>query len=234
MLESIEKLLKLQDRDQRLRAFQTELANIPVERQAREKQIADSAARLEKARTRAKEIEVEKRSLEVEAQAKRDGIVRYKQQQLQTRKNEEFTALNHEIASAEKIVSGIEDKELELMDEAEKLKPALAEAEKTHQEEKAKIEHILKTLEEKKGNIEARIAELKEERQEATAGIDEDVLDRYQRIFKNKGGTAVVALEHEVCTGCHMKVTTQTAVEVKSQREIVHCPQCGRILYFPA
>lgn len=120
------------------------------------------------------------------------------------------------------------------MEEAETLKPAIAEAEKIHNDEKAKIEQILKSLDEKKVNIEARIVELKKDRQEATVGIDEDVLDRYQRIFKNKGGSAVVSLDHEVCTGCHMKVTTQTAVEVKAQRDIVHCPQCGRILYFPA
>lgn len=233
MLESIEKLLTLQDRDQRLRAFQTELANIPLERQAKEKQIADSAARLELAKSRAKAIEVEKRTLEGEAQAKRDSIARYKQQQLQTRKNEEFTALNHEIASAEKVIVGIEDKELELMDEAEKLKPAIAEAEKIHAEEKAKIDQVLQTLEGKKDNIESRIAALKQERAAATVGIDEDVLDRYQRLFKNKSGTAVVALDHEVCTGCHMKVTTQTAVEVKAEKDIVHCPQCSRMLYLP-
>jgi predicted nucleic acid-binding Zn-ribbon protein len=28
-----------------------------------------------------------------------------------------------------------------------------------------------------------------------------------------------------------MKVTTQTVVRVKGGREIVHCEQCGRILY---
>jgi predicted nucleic acid-binding Zn-ribbon protein len=233
MLESIEKLLTLQDRDQRLRAFQTELANIPLERQAKEKQIADSAARLELSKTRAKAIEVEKRTLEGEAQAKRDAITKYKQHQLQTRKNEEFTALNHEIAAAEKVIVGIEDKELELMDEAEQLQPAIAAAEKIHAEEKAKIDLVLHTLEGKKDNIESRIVALKQEREAATVGIDEDDLDRYQRLFKNKSGTAVVALDHEVCTGCHMKVTTQTAVEVRAEKDIVHCPQCGRMLYLP-
>ena len=43
---------------------------------------------------------------------------------------------------------------------------------------------------------------------------------------------AIVALEHEVCTGCHMKVTTQTAHHVKNGKEIVSCEQCGRILYW--
>lgn len=233
MLDVIEKLLALQDRDQRLRAFQTELAHIPEERKNREKQIADSAARLEQSKTRVKQIEVDKRNLEGEAQTKRDAINRYKQQQLQTRKNEEYSALAHEIEAAEKNISAIEDRELELMDEAETLKPAVAEAEKIHNAEKAKIEQVLSSLNDKKGNLDARILELKADRSKLTEGIDEDVLERYERLFKTKQGSAVVPLEHEVCMGCHMKVTSQTAIEVKAQKDVVHCPQCGRMLYFP-
>lgn len=234
MLDVIEKLLALQDRDQRLKAFQTELTHIPDERKSREKQIADSAARLEESRTRVKQIEVEKRNLETEAQAKRDGITRYKQQQLQTRKNEEYSALAHEIETAEKVIRTIEDQELELMDEAEKLKPAVAEAEKTHAAEKEKIEQILTGLTDKKTNLDARVTELKADRSRLSEGIDEDVLELYDRLFKTKQGTVVVPLEHEVCMGCHMKVTSQTAIQLKAQKEIVHCPQCGRMLYLPA
>jgi predicted nucleic acid-binding Zn-ribbon protein len=234
MLDVIEKLLALQDRDQRLRAFQTELSHIPDERKSREKQIADSAARLELSKTRVKQIEVDKRNLEGEAQTKRDAIARYKQQQLQTRKNEEYAALAHEIEAAEKSISSIEDRELELMDEAETLKPAVAEAEKVHEAEKAKIEQILASLTEKKTNLEASITELKNDRTRLTEGIDEDVLERYERLFKTKQGSAVVPLEHEVCMGCHMKVTSQTAIQVKAQKDVVHCPQCGRMLYLPA
>jgi len=40
-------------------------------------------------------------------------------------------------------------------------------------------------------------------------------------------------VEHEVCTGCHMKVTHQAILEVKAEKEIIGCPQCGRILYEP-
>jgi predicted nucleic acid-binding Zn-ribbon protein len=234
MLDVIEKLLALQDRDQRLRAFQTELSHLPDERKSREKQIADSAARLEQSKTRVKQIEVDKRNLEGEAQAKRDAIARYKQQQLQTRKNEEYTALAHEIEAAEKAISAIEDRELELMDEAETLMPAVAEAEKIHEAEKTKIEQVLASLNGKKANLEARIAELKNDRARFTEGIDEDVLERYDRLFKTKHGSAVVPLEHDVCMGCHMKVTSQTTIQVKAQKDVVHCPQCGRMLYLPA
>ena len=57
-----------------------------------------------------------------------------------------------------------------------------------------------------------------------------DLLDTFNRLFANKT-EAVVPLEHEICMGCHMKVTTQIAVKVKGAREVVHCEQCGRILY---
>ncbi|MFZ4599173.1 MAG: zinc ribbon domain-containing protein, partial [Terrimicrobiaceae bacterium] len=119
MLEVIEKLLALQDRDQRLRSFRSELDAIPGEIKSKERLISDAAARLDAAKTRAKEIEVAKKNLQVDAGSKRDQIARYKTQQMQTRKNEEFTALAHEIAAAEKVVSEIEDREIELMEEAE-------------------------------------------------------------------------------------------------------------------
>lgn len=233
MLEAIEKLLALQDKDQRLRTLNLELQAIPKDIAAKEKLIADSAARLEHARTRAKAIEVEKKSLQGEATAKRDQISRYKTQQIQTRKNEEFTALSHEIAGAEKIVAAIEDKELILMEEAESLKPQIAEAEKTYADEKARYETQIATLKEKTINLKSRIADTDQLRAGALVGIDEDLVVRYERLFQNKNGRAVVALENDICTGCHMKVTSQTSLAVRAEKTLVSCPQCGRILHLP-
>lgn len=234
MLPEVEKLLTLQERDQRIRAFQIELNAIPDERKFKEKQIADSAARLEAAKYRMKEIEVERQKLQVEAQAKRDAIARYKTQQFQTRKNEEFAALGHEISAAEKTIVTIEDRELELMDEAETLRPVVAEAERAFIEEKGKLDGQIAELVKKTENIQSRVSELSGSRPVLTEGIDEDQLDLYTRLFKSKNGAALVELDHEVCTGCHMKVTTQVALAVKADKALVHCPNCGRILHLPA
>jgi uncharacterized protein len=234
VLPEVEKLLTLQERDQRIRTFQTELHAIPEERRFKEKQIADSAARLAAAKTRMKEIEVERNKLQVDAQAKRDSIAKYKTQQFQTRKNEEFAALGHEIAAAEKAIVSIEDRELELMEEVEGLKPVVAEAERAYTEEKSKLDGQIAELGRKAENIEARVAELTASRPVLTEGLDEEFLDNYARLFKSKGGSALVELDHEVCTGCHMKVTTQVALGVKADKTLVHCPNCGRILHLPA
>jgi predicted nucleic acid-binding Zn-ribbon protein len=234
MLEAIEKLLALQDRDQRLRTLRLELDSIPAEIASKQKLIQDAATRLEAARARSKAIEVEKKNLEIEIASKRDQINRYKTQQLQTRKNEEYSALSHEIETAERVITGIEDKELVLMEEAENLAPQLASADKTHAEEKAKFDAQIATLREKDGNLKNRIDEMTSTRAKLLEGLDEDLLERYERLFETKNARAVVPVEHDVCTGCHMKVTAQTSLALRSDKEIISCPQCGRLLHLPA
>jgi predicted nucleic acid-binding Zn-ribbon protein len=233
MLPEIEKLLVLQDRDQKLRAVLTEIAALPGEKAARDREFKAADDRLEAARSRQKEIEVERKKLEVEVKAKQDQISRYKNQQLETRKNEEFSALRHEIEMAEKVIIELEDRELVLMEEAETLKPSLHAAQEAHAAEKKKVETHMASLVTRKENLDARQKELEAERPSFTDGIDEDLLDRYNRLFKSKNGIALVTVEHGVCAGCNMQVTNQSILEVKAEKEIVGCPQCGRILYEP-
>jgi predicted nucleic acid-binding Zn-ribbon protein len=234
MLDAIERLLALQDRDQKLRTLRLELQAVPTEIASKQKLIADSAARLELARTRAKAIEVEKKSLQVEAASKRDQIARYKTQQLQTRKNEEYTALTHEISNVENLIAQIEDKELALMEEADSLAPQIAAADKTHADEKARLEGQIALLREKEGNLKIRIEEVQKSRASSLEGIDEELLESYERLFETKNARAVVSVEHDVCTGCHMKITAQTSLALRSDKSIVSCPQCGRLLHLPA
>ncbi len=231
MLPEIEKLLILQDSDQRIRTLQLELYAMPEQRAAKEKAFSEVTHQLTRIKARSREIELEKQRLELDVQTKRESIARYKQQQLQTRKNEEYSALSHEISVAEERIRSIEDRELELMEEAEKLRPLIEQAEKSDADGRTKLETQLSGLETRKNSLEARIREIQATRTRLTEGIEEDLLDRYTRLFKSKGGQAVVPVEHEVCSGCHMKVTTQTVILVKSEKSITHCPQCGRILY---
>ncbi len=233
MLPSIEKLLTLQNRDQKLRAVLTEIAALPGEKAARERELKAADDRLEAARSRQREIEIERKKLELEVKGKQDQIARYKNQQLETRKNDEFTALRHEIDNAEKTIIEIEDRELLLMEEAESLKPALQAAQEAHDAEKKKVATHMASLVTRRENLTTRQQELEAERQLATEGVEEELLDRYTRLFKSKNGVALVTIEHGVCTGCHMQVNTQTYLEVRAEKEIIGCPQCGRILYEP-
>ena len=94
MLETIEKLLILQDRDQKIRREQGELARIEPERQTFKARAANAQTALEQAKLRIKQIESARKDLELEVEVKKQMIARYANQQLQTRKNEEYRALD--------------------------------------------------------------------------------------------------------------------------------------------
>ena len=117
------------------------------------------------------------------------------------------------------------------MEQADKLRAEVVAQEKTAGAARGSVNRQLNNLDEKGKTLQRQLEELAVERGNLAGGIDEDVMERYQRLFTSKGDAAVVAVEHGVCTGCHMKVTTQTAVRAKSGNEIVSCEQCGRILY---
>jgi predicted nucleic acid-binding Zn-ribbon protein len=231
MLKEIEQLLVLQDRDQNIKAIQAELTTVPLEQKRIDHLQSNSKEALEQARQKLREIEVEKKRLELDAQSRRDSIAKYKTQQFQTRKNEEFQALGHEIQRLEKEVEKIEDKEIEAMEQIEKLQAEVTSAERGFKEASAQVERQSAGLKQKHAALEERLRETEVERKQLAEGIDPDLLFRYTRLFASKGGNAVVPVEHEVCMGCHMKNTTTLVHRVKLNIEILQCEQCGRILY---
>ena len=232
MQSELEQLLVLQDRDQKIRQIQTETKTFPLQRKNLEAQLAASIANLETLKQRARQLEVDRKRLELDVGVRTDSVAKLRTQQYETRKNDEFAAMAHEIERYQKEISEIEDRELELMEQQDKLKAEVATEEKKAAGTKDSIARQVTDLEAKDKALEARLQELMRDRAELASKIDEDVLDRFERLFASKGDAAVVALEHDVCTGCHMKITTQTAVRVKGGKEIVSCEQCGRILYY--
>ncbi len=215
-----------------MRQMEAELRSLPLERRSLEDQSTAASASLEASKDKARHVEVQKKNLELDIATRNESIARLRTQQYETRKNDEFAAMGREIERYQKEISDLEDQELNLMEQADLLKAQTAMEETQTSATKSSIAKQVEDLDGKQGILRGRLEELKKERDELASKVDEDLLDRFNRLFASKGDAAVVALEHDVCTGCHMKITTQTAVRVKGGKEIVSCEQCGRILYF--
>ena len=231
MHPDLEQLLVVQDRQQKIRSIQTEIKTLPLERNHLELQLSASAAGVDALKQKMRQFEVERKKLELDVGTRTESIARLKTQQYQTRKNDEFQAIGHEIERYENEIRKLEDQELELMIEADKLKADFEAAEKSARATKDSISRQLADLEAKSKALGTQQAKLANEREALSSKIDADLLDQFDRLFNSKGDAAVVAVEHGVCTGCHMKVTTATASRVKAGKEIVSCENCGRILY---
>jgi uncharacterized protein len=232
MLKEIAQLLRLQDRDQKIRMYKAELETVPLEQRRIEQLVVSKNSAFEQAKQRFRDLEVQKKRLELDAQSRRDTVVKYKGQQFQTRKNEEFQAIGQEILRFEKEIEQIEDTEIELMEEGEKIGTQVMQAERDLVAARRQAQQQEADLKRKQQTLEERLREAETERKELSQGLDPDLLFRYTRLFTTKGGNAVVPVEHEFCMGCHMKNTTTLVHRVKLGREIVQCEQCGRILYY--
>ena len=231
MHSELEQLLILQDRDQKIRQIGTEIETVPLRRKSLEAQLAASRASLEALKQKARQVEMDRKKLELDVGIRSETIARLKTQQYQTRKNDEFQAIGHEIERYENEIGKIEDEELELMVLADKVKADLADEEKKAAEAKDSIARQTADLDEKSKALDSQLKTLTTERSELAGKIDEDLLGRFERLFKSKGDAAIVAIEHGVCTGCHMKVTTATASQVRAGKELISCENCGRILF---
>src|SRR5262245_17050266 len=100
MSPQVQLLLTLQTRDQTVAACQAELDRVPREEAALDEKLAARRAQLEQVKGKARQLETERKQLDLEVKGKEAQMARYQQQQLQTRKNEEYAALGNEIEHA--------------------------------------------------------------------------------------------------------------------------------------
>jgi predicted nucleic acid-binding Zn-ribbon protein len=228
----IESLLTLQGYDQRINRLEAELDRIPHDEKNIEQKLAQQSTRFEKLKTDTRQLEADRKKIELEVQTKKDAIAKYRTQQQVTRKNEEFTALDHEISHAEKAISEWEDAELELMLKYDAAQKEVAAEQIKVKEWQVQAQQLRADLAKKKATLEADLTTTEEKQEAAEKTIEATLLTRYRRILDNKKNSAVVPIEHETCTGCHTKVTHQTIVSAKAQNAVVTCENCGRIVYW--
>lgn len=232
MNPTVEALLVLQERDARVSALTAELDALPRQIAAVEQEVAARTAKFEEIKLRTRQIEADRKKIDLDVQSKQGAISRYKSQQQQTRKNEEFAALNHEIEHAEKEISALEDSELELMEAYDKGLAAVAEAQKelTLFQEKAKGKKA--DLEKRAAAAAAELIAAEEKQAAAEQAVPDDAVPRYRRILKSKKDVAIVPIRGGACGGCHMKLTSQTVLTARAGEGLVACENCGRLVYW--
>src|SRR5215475_1381974 len=232
MLDTIEKLLILQDRDRKIRRVKSELAHIEPERQGLKSKVGGAQTALDTAKNRVKQLESNRKDLELEVEAKKQLITRYANQQLETRKNEEYRALAHEIETCKEAIFKIEDQEIALMEQGEAAQKEVVRSTQAANEARKLADDQIAQLGVREENLKKELAELETNREELAAAVDSGARGRYDRLMKNKGENVVVGVQHGVCGGCHMKLPPQLLVSCQAQQELVTCSNCGRILYY--
>ncbi len=229
----LQQLLVLQERDSRCDAIVRQVEDIPRQIAAEEAHIRQLEAELAAREQELRQLEVRRLDLEGEVRVAEAAIVRYKTQQLQVKKNEEYAALEHEIHALKARVSELEDSELLLLEQIDQKQAQLAEVRAAKQAERRTLEAHIERL---RQNHAAALAELAAARHAVAAcenGIAAGLLQQYRYVKSQvKRPPVVVPLEEGRCMGCHLRVSSEVESLARKGADLVRCDSCGRILYF--
>lgn len=231
MLDEVRALLVLQDRDRKLLTLAKDLEKLPQdETRAKGKLAADQQA-VATAKEALTQAALEVKKLELDVQTRRTSVARIKTQQFETRKNEEYQALAHEVTRYEREIDELETRELELMERIDGLKLALKTAEEALARTQKLVDEDLASIAQRRQRMLAEQQDLKTQREKLSGSVPSELLPLYQRLLNTKNGLALARLHDGKCEGCHMKVIASTVMAVHSADKVTRCEDCGRILY---
>ena len=231
MKKTLKKLTLLQEIDARVHAMKIRQAEIP-------NQIEEQVRAVERALARVKELEDLSREVRKSVDNKSLELKRYEekiyQKEVQLNEistNDAYKAMLREIAGLKADKSLVEDAILELSYKDDEVKTHTSEAEKVLAA--ARNEHDLRKgeLDDQAQVLERQIEELQASREQSVVGIDRDVLARYERVMRHRGGLGLAAVRDRHCQGCQMNLTLQEMSILIACKEVLFCRTCSKILY---
>lgn len=231
--EWLQRLLILQDRDSHCDGIKRQLEDIPLEISREEASILELEAAHAVLEEELKSLELKRLDLEGEVELAEEHIVKYKTQQLQVKKNEEYKALEHEIETLQNKVSELEDEELQLLEDIDQKQARLNTSGESVTEQKRILEIHVQRLKENFASFSSELEAAQNAVKECETGIDPGILQQYWYVKGQiKRPPMVVPVEDGRCKGCHLKVSGEVESEARRGMELVRCDNCSRILYF--
>jgi uncharacterized protein len=216
---------------QRAKALRDRLASAPRMLAARQAAMAERQTELDKSRKALQDAKVHLKKGEHALQAQQAKIDDLKVKLNQVKKNEEYKALQNQIAHDKTAMSKTEDEILQAYETIENQGLALAKLEsevKTFAQDVAKLEADIQSH---AAAHQAQLKELEAAIVDAETSIPDDDRERYRRTVRQFGADALAACENGACLGCFTEVTAQMLNHLINRDQLMFCKSCGRLLY---
>jgi predicted nucleic acid-binding Zn-ribbon protein len=229
----MEALIELQKIDKEILSLQKKIEDTPFKVKTVEQPLLDARAEYSSEKKAYDDFLKKRKNKEMQLDEITDRINKLKARTADIKTNKEYQAHLKEIEAIESDKRGIEDELLVLMEQADDMAKKMKAVENIVKDEEKKIEEFRKTLERETRDLESALTELRKKRGQIVAAMDKGMYQEYMRRLESGQGMAVAEVRDEVCMGCHMNIPPQLYVEVRKGENILHCPQCGRYLYYP-
>ena len=232
MNAELERVIALQRLDSTAHDAERRLAEEPARQQALDARIEAARTQLTAAKERLAANQTARRAIEKDVAMHQSRLSKFREQAMAVKTNQEYHAVQHEIAFAQNEIKTLEDKILDLMMEADELTATVKNAETALAGEQKRVQSEKQALSAERTQTEALLARVRGERASLVAALSPQVLALFETVSKRRNGVAVAEARDGICTICHVRLRPQVFNTVRRNEEIVQCDSCQRILYF--
>lgn len=232
MSPDLERLVKLQDIESRAAEAQKHIAEAPAKIAALDAKLTAARDAVAAAKQAVADNQNRRRTLDKDLIAVQQRLSKYKEQLMAVKTNDEYHAMQHQIAAAEAEVARIEEVVLINMMELDELNVTLKGAETALKSEETSVARERAAIEADVATQRGVAEQMTKERAELVAHLSRPHLDMFQRVLKARQGIAVAPAINGHCTICHVRLRPQVYNTVIKNEEVVQCDSCQRILYF--
>lgn len=233
MNPDLERLIRLQQLDSSAEQGRRQLAEEPNQQRALDDRLTAARDHVAAAKTALAEGQTARRELDKSLGVVQGRLSKFKGQLMEVKTNREYTAMQHEIATAERDVSAIEDKLLEHMMAADEVQADLKNAEQHLKREEAEIETARRELSQRINHTRQELERVLASRNEIVSTIPSALLATFETVARRRG-IAVTEARQGLCAICNVRLRPQVFNEIRRNDSIIQCDNCSRILYFVA
>jgi len=228
----LERLIALQRLDTAAEAARKKLADEPERDKAFDARLDAARQRVATAKDRLSDNQNARRAIEKEVAVHQGRLSKFREQAMAVKTNQEYHAIQHEIAHAQAEIKKHEDAMLERMLEADDLTAGVKKAESELAAEQKAIDADRKVMKAEHGELQKALETMGGERAAIVGALDKQVLLTFEQVAKKRHGVAVAEAKDGICTICHVRLRPQVFNTVRRNEAIIQCDSCNRILYF--
>lgn len=231
MNPDITRLIALQKIDTAAHDAERRLASEPERLLMLDTTLEASRQHVVAAKGRVAENQAERRAIEKDVAMHQGRLSKFREQAMAVKTNQEYQAIQHEIAFAQTEIKALEDKILELMIEADDCASAAKGAEVQLAADQKAVERDKAALAAEGVELQNLVERLRAERHGVVGAIDPKVMATFALVSQRRSGVALAEARDGICTICHVRLRPQIFNSVLRNDEIIQCDSCLRILF---
>jgi len=228
----LEKLIRLQKLETTADDARRKIADHPDRIQALDTRLQQAKDLVAGVKARLTAAQEKRRIDEKDVSSVQTRLAKYKDQLLEVKTNREYTAMLHEIETAQNDIKAREDRILEIMMESDELGAELKKGEAELKVAEKEIAAERAVLAKEITALQAELDTTATARAALVSQIDRHALAIFETTAKGRKGVAVAEARNGLCTICHVRLRPQMFNEVRKNESIIQCDSCRRILYF--